>query len=246
MKAGNTFSYFTPIKPGFLVEAEASNGCECYAMYFGNNVEGGYATTNVSYFDTGIATNSADPEMAFKFISALYTDSNVMTIWQDGIEDVNYKVQDDGTAYYVDGETSSSYKYHQNTGWMMGNQFNTYVWNDGSRDVNYWDKLQAYNDWAQYSPAYGFMWDSSNYSTQMTALQNALSTYRPALESGAVGVAGVEETLQKLNDALYAAGLQEVMDAKQEQLDQWLDENGGITETPQKNLDTIAAAKEAN
>lgn len=143
-----------------------------------------------------------------------------MTIWQDGIEDVNYKVQDDGTAYYVDGETSSSYKYHQNTGWMMGNQFNTYVWNDGSRDVNYWDKLQAYNDWAQYSPAYGFMWDSSNYSTQMTALQNALSTYRPALESGAVGVAGVEETLQKLNDALYAAGLQEVMDAKQEQLDQ--------------------------
>lgn len=246
MKAGNTFSYFTPIKPGFLVAAEASNGCECYAMYFGNNVEGGYATTNVSYFDTGIATNSADPEMAFKFISALYTDSNVMTIWQDGIEDVNYKVQDDGTAYYVDGETSSSYKYHQNTGWMMGNQFNTYVWNDGSKDVNYWDKLQAYNDWAQYSPAYGFMWDSSNYSTQMTALQNALSTYRPALESGAVGVAGVEETLQKLNDALYAAGLQEVMDAKQEQLDQWLDENGGITETPQKNLDTIAAAKEAN
>ena len=36
------------------------------------------------------------------------------------------------------------------------------------------------------------------------------------------------------------------MDAKQEQLDQWLDENGGITETPQKNLDTISAAKEAN
>lgn len=44
--------------------------------HFGNNVEGGYATTNVSYL-IGIATNSADPEMAFKFISALYTDSNV-------------------------------------------------------------------------------------------------------------------------------------------------------------------------
>ena len=35
-------------------------------------------------------------------------------------------------------------------------------------------------------------------------------------------------------------------DAKQEQLDKWLDENGGATETPQSNLDTIAAAKEAN
>ena len=107
-------------------------------------------------------------------------------------------------------------------------------------------KLQHHNDWAQYSPAYGFMWDSSEYSTQITALQNALNTYRPALETGSVGVAGVEETLQKLNDALYAAGLQTVMDAKQEQLDKWLDENGGATETPQSNLDTIAAAKEAN
>lgn len=36
------------IKPGFLVEAKASNGTECCAMYFGNSVEGGYSTTNVS------------------------------------------------------------------------------------------------------------------------------------------------------------------------------------------------------
>lgn len=245
MKAGNTFSYITPIKPGFLVEANAANGTECYAMYFGNDVEGGLATTNTSYIDTGIASNSADPEMAFKFISALYTDATVMNIWQNGIEGTNYQVLDDGTAYFVDGEDASNYKYHQNTGWMMGNQFNTYVWNDGSRDANYWEKLQAHNDWAQYSPAYGFMWDSSNYSTQITALQNALSTYRPALETGSVGTAGLEETLQKLNDALYAAGLQDVMDAKQEQLNTWLDENGA-TKTPQSNLDKIEAAKEAN
>lgn len=246
MKAGNTFSYMSAIKPGYLVEAKASTGTDCYAMYFGQDVEGGYSTTNVSFYDTGIATNSADPEMAFKFISALYTDPEVMNLWQNGIQDVNYKVLDDGTAYYVDGEDASNFKYHQNTGWFMGNQFNTYVWNDGSKDANYWDKLQHHNDWAQYSPAYGFMWDSSEYSTQITALQNALNTYRPALETGSVGVAGVEETLQKLNDALYAAGLQTVMDAKQEQLDKWLDENGGATETPQSNLDTIAAAKEAN
>ena len=86
--------------------------------------------------------------------------------------------------------------------------------------------------------------ESDNWIVQN--LQNALNTYRPALETGSVGVAGVEETLQKLNDALYAAGLQTVMDAKQEQLDKWLDENGGATKTPQTNLDTIASVKEAN
>jgi putative aldouronate transport system substrate-binding protein len=222
MKAGNTFSYATAIKPGFLAEAQAANGCEGYAMYFGDHKEGGISTTNVSFFNTGIASNSEDPEMAFKFVSALYSDPEVMNLWQYGILDVNYKVQEDGTAYFVDGEDGTNYKYHQNTGWFMGNQFISYVWNDGTKSADYWTKLQKHNDWAEYSPAFGFMWDSTNYSTEITALNNALETYRSALETGSVGVSNVDATLKKLNDALYAAGLQDVMDAKQQQLDEFL------------------------
>lgn len=239
MKAGNTFSYVSAIKPGFLVEANASNGCECYAMYFGKDIEGGWSTTNVSFFDTGIASNSADPEMAFKFIAAMYSDPKVMNLWQNGIEDVNYQVLDDGTAYFVDGEDASNYKYHQNTGWYLGNQFISYVWNDGTKDANYWEKLKSHNTWADYSPAYGFMWDSSEYSTEITALQNALATYRPALETGSVGGADkVDSVLEQLNSALEAAGLEKVMAAKQEQLDAWLAENGP-SETPAENQELI-------
>ena len=128
--------------------------------------------------------------MAFKFISALYTDPVLMNLWQYGIEGVNYQVLDDGTAYYAEGENSSNYKYHQNSGWSMGNQMISYVWNDGTK-----------------------------HSTQVTALNNALNNYRAALETGSVGVANVESTLKQLNDALYAAGLQDVMDEKQAQLD---------------------------
>ena len=222
MKAGNTFSYATAIKPGFLAEAQAANGCDGYVMYFGDHKEGGISTTNVSFFNTGIASNSEDPEMAFKFVSALYSDPEVMNLWQYGIQDVNYKVQADGTAYFADGEDGTNYKYHQNTGWFMGNQFISYVWNDGTKSADYWTKLQKHNDWAEYSPAFGFMWDSTNYSTEITALNNALETYRSALETGSVGASNVDSTLKKLNDALYAAGLQDVMDAKQKQLDEWL------------------------
>ncbi len=222
MKAGNTFSYLSAIKPGFLAENKSANGMDSYAMYFGNHKEGAISTTNVSFFNTGITTNSEDPEMAFKFISALYSDSELMNLWQNGIKDVNYKVLDDGTAYFVDGEDGTNYKYHQNTGWFMGNQFISYVWNDGSKTPDYWSKLQHHNDWAQYTPAFGFMWDSTNYSTQITALNNALQTYRAALDTGSVGSANVDATIKKLNDALYAAGLKDVMDAKQKQLDEWL------------------------
>jgi putative aldouronate transport system substrate-binding protein len=66
------------------------------------------------------------------------------------------------------------------------------------------------------------MWDSTNYSTQVTALNNAYETYRAALDTGSVGSANVDSTLKQLNDALYAAGLQDVIDAKQKQLDDWL------------------------
>lgn len=241
MKAGNTFSYATAIKPGFLVEANAANGVECYAMYFGTNIEGGYSTTNVSFFDTGIATNSMDPDMAFKFVSALYTDPVVMNLWQNGIEGVNYQVLEDGTAYFVDGEDAANYSYHMNTGWAMGNQFISYVWNDGSKTADYWEKLAAHNTWAQYSPAFGFMWDSTNFSTQIAACTNVLNQYRAALETGSVGVDGVEDTLKAMNDALYASGLQDIMDEKQVQLDAWIAENGGVTETPAENLELIAS-----
>ena len=57
-----------------------------------------------------LLTNSKDPEMAFKFISALYSDPTVMNLWQYGIEDVNYQTQRS-----TDGEDATNYKYHQNT-----------------------------------------------------------------------------------------------------------------------------------
>lgn len=222
MKADNTFSFLSAIKPGFLAEQESAVGMPLYTMYFGDHVEGGISTTNVSFFNTSIATNSIDPEMAFKFVSALYADAELYNLWQYGIEGTHYEVQEDGTAYYVEGVDGSNAPYHQNSGWFMGNQFQSYVWNDGSKDSGYWDKLNAHNNWAEYTAGFGFMWDSTEYMSQITALNNALETYRAALSTGSVGTHDVDEIIQQLNDALYAAGLEEVMKAKQEQLDAWL------------------------
>ena len=111
--------------------------------------------------------------MAFKFISALYMDPVLMNLWQYGIEGVNYQVLDDGTAYYAEGENSSNYKYHQNSGWSMGNQMISYVWNDGTKTPDYWSKLNDHNSWGDVSPTFGFNWDSTKHSTQVTALNNA-------------------------------------------------------------------------
>ena len=242
IKAGNTFSYATAIKPGFLAEANATNGQEGYVLYFGDQVEGGISSGNVAFFGLGIVDSCEDKEMAFKFLRALYTDPVVMNFWQFGIEGKDYKVLDDGTAYFADGVDNSNFKYFQNTGWAAGNQFIGYVWNDGSKNADYWDLLKSHNTWSYYSPAFGFMWDSSDYATQITALNSALETYRAALLTGSVGSANVDATIEQLNSALYASGLQTVIDAKQAQLDAWLAVNGP-TQTPQEDLDLINSVK---
>ena len=92
------------------------------------------------------------------------------------------------------------------------------------KTADYWDKLEAHNAWGDVSPTFGFNWDSTEHSTELTALSNALNNYRAALETGSVGSAKVDETLDSLNKALYDAGLQDVMDEKQAQLDKWLEE----------------------
>ncbi len=232
MKAGNTFAFTAPIKPGYLAETVGSSGFDGYLMYF--KMDGGdddvITSSDVNLYNTGIATNSKDPEMAFKFITALYTDPVVMNYWQYGIEGENYQILDDGTIYFPDGQDDGNYTYHQNTGWLMGNQMISYVWNDGSKEADYWDLLSQHNDNGYFSPAFGFMWDSSDYSTEITALTNAKSTYEGILFTGACGVDKLDETIEEFNESLYANGLQTVMDAKQAQLDEFLASQGEVEE----------------
>ena len=66
----------------------------------------------------------------------------------------------------------------------------------------------------------GFTFDGSAYNAEYTAMQNVLSQYRLLLEWGFVG--DVDQTLAEFNKALYDAGLQKYMDAKQAQLNEFV------------------------
>ena len=56
-----------------------------------------------------------------------------------------------------------------------------------------------------------------------TALTNVYNTYYKSIECGAVDP---ETIIPQMNSELYAAGLQEYMDEKQRQLDEWASANG--------------------
>jgi len=222
MRAGNTFAYPTGIRPNSLIEGNANNNCKCYIVHVEPEIKGVITTSDVSFMNAGIATQSKDPEMAFKFISALYSDPTLFNLWQFGIEGVHYQLLEDGTAYYVEGEDASNYKYHQNSGWQMGDQFKGLVWNDGTSNPDFWESMREHNQKGYHSPAYGFMWDSTDYSTELTALNAVKEEYINQLETGTCGSANVDKLLDEFNAALYKVGLQDIIDEKQAQIDAWL------------------------
>ena len=80
-----------------------------------------------------------------------------------------------------------------------------------------WELDQNKN--AKTSAALGFTYDNSRVKTAYTAVTNVIEQYLPALVCGSVDPeVDIPEFVQRLQDA----GLQTIIDSKQEQLDAWL------------------------
>ena len=74
------------------------------------------------------------------------------------------------------------------------------------------------NKTAKTSPAMGFTFDSSSVKTQYTAVKNVVSQYLPGLLCGSLDP---DTEIDKFVSALNDAGYQDILNAKQEQLDTW-------------------------
>lgn len=222
VKAGTLFSYLSSIKPGFLVQENVSCGQEMVTAYIGKDdgsTSNIICSGNVNYFNWGIAQQSQDKAKAMEFLNYAYTSPEWNNLMNFGIEGEDYaKVEGSEVLIDYPAGTDASTAYHLNMGWMLPNQFKGYVWNGQPEDI--WQQYQDFNASATYSKAFGFFYDSSSVATELTALASVETEFKKPLETGSVS--DVEGTLKSFNDKLYAAGLQKVMDTKQEQLDKWL------------------------
>lgn len=126
---------------------------------------------------------------------------------------------EDGTAAYPEGVDATNVGYHQDMGYMYPNQFAGHVWEGNPLDI--WEQYKEYNAICLKSKALGFTYDSTGVVNEITQLTSVQDKY---LKDLSFGVVDIDSTLKAFNDELYAAGLQKVMDTKQEQLDAWLAE----------------------
>ena len=226
MSAGNLFSYFTGIKPGILTQEQSDVGYDLVPVYITDN-EGEtneYAYShNVNFINWGIAANSENPERAMDFLNFAYTSGDFHNLFNWGIEGQDY-VRIEGTENLIkfpEGVTSDTTGYRRNMGWLLFNQFIGYAWEGNDDDV--WEQYEENNNRATKSKAFGFMYDSTSVVDEISALTNVTNQYLNALVTGSVDP---ETVLPEFNKALYDAGLQKVMETKQEQLDTWCAEKG--------------------
>lgn len=224
---GQIFSYISPIKPGFEVHVYNETGIEVTTAFIGTDegeVINNLWTNSVNFINWGIAQNTSDVSKAMQFLNFAYTNAEFNNLLNFGIEGVHY-VRVEGSDVLVtfpEGVDAGSSPYHLNMGWHLPNQFLGHIWY--GLPENRWELYQEFNDSAQRSLAFGFIYDSSSVATELAALANVTAQFRASLETGTAG-ANWEATLAEFNQALMDAGLQRVMDEKQSQLDAWFEYN---------------------
>ena len=218
MKAGNTFSYITNVKPNTNVEKLAQTGYEVEVVYLSDIMK----NTNAVNADLlCIANASKDPKKAAQFMNWSYVSGDFNDLINWGIEGEDWVLTDDGMAAYPEGVDAQSVGYHNDFGFVYPNQFAGHPWTGNPADI--WDQYAEYNSSLMVSKAYGFTFDSRPVATEEAQLNSVEEQYKKDLAFGAVEI---ESKLKEFNDALYAAGLQTVIDEKQKQLDAWLAEKG--------------------
>lgn len=215
MKAGNSFSFICGVKPNTAIEKYAQTGYEVEVIELGNQRMRN--TYSVSSGPIAIASASEDPEKAAIFMNWTYTSGEFNDLINWGVEGQDWIETEDGLAAYPEGVDAGNVGYHNDFGWAYPNQFAGHAWDGNPADI--WEQYETYNTSTPPSMAFGFSFDSTAVTDEIAQLTTVYDRY--AKDIG-FGVVEIEPALEEFNDALYAAGLQTVMDEKQRQLDEWL------------------------
>jgi putative aldouronate transport system substrate-binding protein len=213
VKAGTLMSYTTGGKPG--IKAQETSLCGQEMVIF-QTMDNYISSTSVAQFPWAVPITTEDAAAAVTLLNEFYTNAELQNILAWGIEGVHYVIGDDGLATYPEGVTASTSGWNHSMGWLMPNQFLTYVWEGNDPDL--WDEMKEFNSSAIVSAASGFTFNSENVLNEVTAVQNIYNEFQASVECGFVDP---ETGIAEMNDKMMAAGLQNIIDEKQAQLDEW-------------------------
>ncbi|WP_054027321.1 ABC transporter substrate-binding protein [Bacillus sp. FJAT-28004] len=218
IKAGKIAGAMSHMKPGFEAQESRAIGKEMVAVRV---IPATAQTSTVTNVVLGVAANSEKPEKVVQFLNLMYTDKDIVNLFDWGIEGKHYVKLNgqENVIKYPDGVDVNNAGY-SGASWMHGNQLLSYVFEGDDPEI--YKKLEEFNQTALRSKALGFSFDADPVKAEVAACMAVLEQYRLPLE---VGVLDVDKTLPEFLKKLEDAGINKIIQEKQKQLDLWVKEN---------------------
>ena len=180
----------------------------------------GNPITTTSYAQASvqaISRTSKNPEKTMEFLNLLYTDEYLMNLYVYGIEGTHYTLDENGAVVLPEGVKSETEKDYTGYPYTQGNRFllNT----PPSTPTDIWEAYQKFNEESFISPSLGFVFDVSELTAEIAAMNNVYKEYMPGLTTG---VLNPDEALPKAIEKFKAAGSDKVFKALQTQYNEWM------------------------
>ncbi|MET3545605.1 putative aldouronate transport system substrate-binding protein [Paenibacillus favisporus] len=220
IKSNETFAYSARQNPMSKITETALVGQEIQPAEIYPAVA---TTSSVTGSMWAIPVNSTVPDKAMDFLNLMYSDKDIVNLYDWGIEGTHYvkSAGSDNVIEYPQGADPANLGYSMPMGWMFGNQFLSYV--QKGNDPETWTKMKEFNNGAKRSKALGFLFDASPVKTEYAAVMNVITQYKVPLETGSVDPAKI---LPEFISKLKSAGVDKIVAEKQKQLDEWANANG--------------------
>ena len=215
IKNGVTFGTVVNSETGVEANRLSTTGYEIVAPMI---CQEPLSTGSTTKFCWAIPVTAKEPEAAMKFMNLMYTNAEIENLFAWGIEGRDYAVNDQGEAYKLDTNVYNSADF------LWGNQFLAYP--AEGQGTNFRTEGEAEMKNAPRSKYFGCAVNTDPIANTLTAVYNVIQQYKAGYESGSVPVPDTyEEYLQTdFVKGLQAAGVNDVIDYYQQQLDAWLAE----------------------
>lgn len=209
-------SFEPVVKPGgdAIATQKMTNGTTIKTVPIGGGV---LTTSSIAQTILAVSQNCPYPGRALAFINLLNTNEellNLVCFGEEGI-DWNWEDKDNKLIYIEEGA------YPGNEPFLVGNTFLSYHVDESQ--IGCWEETKKINSEAEASPLLGFTFDSRPIRAQMSTINGNIDEYLEPILCG-MGEGGTEAAIANLNEFLYDAGLQDILDEMQRQVDEWLAE----------------------
>ena len=214
---GKIFCHIARMKPGTVEQYSTGGQTFDYILFDDNAIQtfcdfpGGWGV--------GVSGTSSDPKAAMQVLNFAYSSKDFIDLLTFGEKDVDYTVDEEGIVTI--NETGYGADEYSNASWQMGNHYINSITSaqvaTGQSDI--WERLKEFNETALSLPQTGFWFNSSDFSSEVTAITNTYNEYADSLLMGEVDV---DETLAEFNAALEANGIQSLIDEANRQYQEFL------------------------